>query len=116
MCLPPLVKYASVDEYLKHYQRVYCRGRIYTLGHPKADLYQGWIKNARRHDPVRRFAVVYEQFVVVVSLWKKLDGSLKADFVTSYQADNSISKIRSSPKWSRSDYFHQINQSVSFMK
>ncbi len=53
MCLPPLVKYASVDEYLKHYQRVYCRGRIYTLGHPKADLYQGWIKNARRHDPVR---------------------------------------------------------------
>lgn len=160
MCLPPLVKYASVDEYLKHYQRVYCHGRIYTfdeirvyfhvdkfghmfyessardgrkdvfsivraqridwikytLGHPKADLYQGWIKNARRHDPVRRVAVVYEQFVVVVSLWKKLDGSLKANFLTCYQADNSISKIRSSPKWSRSDYFHQINQSVSFMK
>lgn len=73
MYLPPLVKYASVDEYLKHYQRVYCRCRIYT-------------------------------FVVVVSLWKKLDGSLKANFVTCYQADNSISKIRSLPKWSRSDY------------
>jgi hypothetical protein len=77
----------------------------YTLAHPNADLYQGWIKSARRYDLTRRVAVVYEQFVVVVSLWKQPDGFLKANFITCYQADNSISKIRSSPKWSRSDYF-----------
>ena len=55
----------------------------------------------RQYDATRRVAVVYEDFVVVVAMGLKLDGSLKANFVTCYQADNSIGKIRTSPIWSR---------------
>lgn len=73
----------------------------FTLEHPNADLFEGWDKVARRHDSTRRVAVVYEDFVVVVAMGLKLNGSLKANFVTCYQADNSIGKIRQSPIWSR---------------
>jgi len=55
-----------------------------------------------------RVAVVYEDFVVVVAMGLKLDGSLKANFVTCYQADNSIGKIRRSPVWSRVDCVRQL--------
>lgn len=72
-----------------------------TLEHPAAALYEGWDKTARRYDAARRVAVVYEKFVVVVAMRLKRDGSLKANFVTCYQADNSIGTIRSSPEWSR---------------
>ena len=30
MSLPPLVHYGTVSEYRAHYERVYCRGRIFT--------------------------------------------------------------------------------------
>ncbi|MDZ7753064.1 MAG: hypothetical protein U5S82_15755 [Gammaproteobacteria bacterium] len=72
-----------------------------TLEHPQAALFEGWDKNARRYDATRRVAVVYEDFVVVVAMGLKQDGTLKANFVTCYQADNSIGKIRRSPTWSR---------------
>lgn len=72
-----------------------------TLERPDADLFEGWDKGAQRYDSTRRVAVVYENFVVVVAMGLKLDGSLKANFVTCYQADNSIGKIRASPIWSR---------------
>lgn len=72
-----------------------------TLEHPTAALFEGWDKSSRQHDATRRVAVVYEDFVVVVAMGLKQDGSLKANFVTCYQADNSIGKIRSSPAWSR---------------
>ncbi len=72
-----------------------------TLEHPTAALFEGWDKASRQYDATRRVAVVYEDFVVVVAMGLKQDGSLKANFVTSYQADNSIAKIRSSPAWSR---------------
>lgn len=74
-----------------------------TLEHPQAALYEGWDKAARAYDSTRRVAVVYEDFVVVVAMGLKRDGSLKANFVTCYQADNSIGKIRASPMWSRAD-------------
>jgi hypothetical protein len=57
-------------------------------------------------------AVVYEDFVVVVAMGLKLDGSLKANFVTCYQADNSIGKIRRSPVWSRVDCVRQLGEVV----
>lgn len=79
-----------------------------TLEHPNADLYEGWDKSVRQHDPTRRVAVVYEDFVVVVTMGLKLDGSLKANFVTCYQADNSIGKIRTSPIWLRVNCLHQL--------
>lgn len=72
-----------------------------TLEHPTAALFEGWDKTSRQYDATRRVAVVYEDFVVVVAMGLKQDGSLKANFVTCYQADNSIGKIRSSPTWSR---------------
>ena len=72
-----------------------------TLEHPMAALFEGWDKASRKYDATRRVAVVYEDFVVVVAMGLKQDGSLKANFVTCYQADNSIGKIRSSPTWSR---------------
>jgi hypothetical protein len=145
MALPPLVHYATVDEYRSHYVSIYCRGniqtfdgiRVYfgaggfghmfyestardgrkdlfspvraqridwikaTLEHPSAALFEGWDKTSRQYDATRRVAVVYEDFVVVVAMSLKQDGSLKGNFVTCYQADNSIGKIRSSPAWSR---------------
>jgi hypothetical protein len=52
------------------------------------------------HDPTSRVSFEYEQFVVVIQIKLKTNGDLKADFVTCYQADNSISKIRCSPLWS----------------
>lgn len=72
-----------------------------TLEHPNAALFEGWDKTSRQYDAARRVAVVYEDFVVVVAMSLKPDGSLKANFVTCYQADNSIGKIRMSPAWSR---------------
>jgi hypothetical protein len=74
-----------------------------TLEHPTAALFEGWDKTSRRYRATRRVAVVYEDFVVVVAMGLKQDGSLKANLVTCYQADNSILKIRSSPAWSKAE-------------
>lgn len=72
-----------------------------TLEHPAAELFDGWDKTARQYDSTHRVAVVYESFVVVVAMSLKRGGGLKANFVTCYQADNSIGKIRTSPEWSQ---------------
>ncbi len=72
-----------------------------TLESPQADIYKGYDKNKGLYDDTRRVAVVYEDFVVIISLSLKRDGTLKGNFVTCYQADNSIGKIRTSPYWSR---------------
>ncbi len=74
-----------------------------TLEHPQAALFAGWEKHSRSYDARRRVAVVYEDFVVVVAMGLKQYGALKANFVTCYQADNSINKIKTSPLWSRAD-------------
>ena len=63
------------------------------LEHPTAALFEGWDKTSRQHDARRRVAVVCEDFVVVVAMSLKKDGSLKANLVTCYRADNSIGKI-----------------------
>jgi hypothetical protein len=70
-----------------------------TLENPRSSLLAGWNKVTKTYDHARRVAVVYEQFVVVVSLSLKKDDSLKANFVTCYQATNSIGKINTSPAW-----------------
>ena len=79
-----------------------------TLANPAADLYQGWNKAARTYDASRRVAIVFEDFVVVVAMGLKRDGALKANFVTCYQADNSIGKIRTSPAWTRVDCLRSL--------
>ncbi len=79
-----------------------------TLENPQADLYQGWNKGARGYDMTSRVAVVYEDFVVVVALRLTREGALKANFVTCFQADNSIGKIRTSPAWTRADFLRLL--------
>lgn len=79
-----------------------------TLEHPEADLFQGWDKKARCYDGTRRVAVVYEDFVVVIALSLDRNNSLKANFITCYQAENSIGKIRNSPFWSRDGCLEQL--------
>lgn len=72
-----------------------------TLDNPEATLFEGWDRFSRQYDATRRVAVVYEKFVVVIAMRLRRDRSLKANFMTCYQADNSIEKIRRSPRWSR---------------
>jgi hypothetical protein len=74
-----------------------------TLADPTSVRLQGWDKKHRRYDPTHCVNVVFEDFVVVLRLRLKADGSLKASFVTCYKADNSIAKIRRSPLWTRED-------------
>lgn len=72
-----------------------------TLCCPDATLYMGWDKAKGRYDAACRVCVVYEDFVVIIRLRLMKSEELKGDFVTCYQADNSIGKIKTSPKWTR---------------
>ena len=72
-----------------------------TLQNPNATLYCGWDKSKRKYNPRWRVSVVYDNYVVVIELSGKHDGTLKGEFRTAYVADNSIGKIRSSPKWTK---------------
>ncbi len=72
-----------------------------TLCSPEAMLYMGWDKAKSRYDAASRVSVVFEDFVVIIRLSLIKTDTLKGDFVTCYQADNSIGKIRKSPKWNR---------------
>lgn len=81
-----------------------------TLEHPDAILYQGWDKDNRKYVPERRVSVVYEDFVVVIELRAVAGGKLKGKFVTCYQADNSMEKIRSSPRWTLEECMEALNK------
>lgn len=74
-----------------------------TLQDATADRFQGWNKAKKCYEPHRRVEVVHEDFVVVLQISRKQNGHLKAKFVTCFQADNSIGRIRKSPAWSRQD-------------
>lgn len=74
-----------------------------TLNHANAVLYQGYISWKKRHSPDRRVQVVYEDFVVVIGLSLTRKGVLKGNFITCYQADRSMPKIKKSPRWKRED-------------
>jgi hypothetical protein len=79
-----------------------------TLEHPTAALLQGWDKSSRTYDSGRRVAVVYEEFVVIVSMGLRKNDELTAKFVTCYQADNSIGKIMKAPEWSRENCLRSL--------
>lgn len=80
-----------------------------TLSNPSSNLYQGFIKRTNQYDPGRRVAVVFEDFVVVVSLSMRKDETLKGKFITCYQADRSIDKIRQSPEWTIEACLEHLN-------
>ncbi len=72
-----------------------------TLENPNAELYQGWNKVSKVYDCTRRVSIVFENFVVVIWI-NKLDTNgqpLSAEFITAYEADASIDKIRRAPRW-----------------
>jgi len=80
-----------------------------TLEHPDAQLFKGWDGKVQQYNDVRRVAVVYEVFVVVVAMsLKRSTNELKGNFITCYHADNSIDKIRQSPGWSRVECLRQL--------
>lgn len=66
---------------------------------PSAELYQGWDKEKKANVPNCRVSVTYGNYVVIIRMNSK-PGS--ADFITAYVADQSISKIRSGPRWGES--------------
>ena len=73
-----------------------------TLTNPEAELYFGYDKNKKqiRHD--RRVSVVFEDFVVIIGLKKEnVAGNYRGWFITAFQADNSITKIKNMKKWER---------------
>jgi len=70
-----------------------------TLEDKNADLRCGWLKSKNRIDCTRRVAIVNHNYVVIISIRHKKDCSLKANFITAFVADKSISKILAMPKW-----------------
>jgi len=72
-----------------------------TLENNQASLFAGWDKTTKTHGHDRRVAVVHGDFVVIVALSLNTKGLLKANFVTCFNANNSIAKITSAPTWSR---------------
>ena len=65
-----------------------------TLEDPTAELYEGYESKTHRQ---KRVAVVKDKYVVIIQIY----APQKARFITAYVADNSIGKIKNSPRWSK---------------
>lgn len=81
-----------------------------TLESNEALLFQGWDSKKKCYHADSRVSVVYENFVVVIRLSLKRNGMLKGNFVTCYQADNSIGKIKSSPVWNKEKCMEELQK------
>lgn len=75
-----------------------------ALADPNALCVQGWDHSKQRYSPKRRVTVIVQDFVIVLQLSTKRNGTLKANFVTCFKAENSAVKIRQAPRWTREDY------------
>lgn len=75
-----------------------------ALQNPNALCVQGWDSRRQRYTPKRRVTVVVQDFVIVLRLSTKRDGTLRANFVTCFKAENSAMKIRQSPRWTLEGY------------
>lgn len=73
----------------------------YVLENSSAELYQGWNKDVKRHEPDRRVSLLLDNYVVVIEFSLKLDRTLKANFVTAYvlNGEYTIKKIKECPAW-----------------
>lgn len=74
-----------------------------TLTDPTAVLKQGWDRDRKVYDNVRRVALVKENYVVII----RFTGLLRAKFVTAYelQIDDNIHNIMESPNWIKDEKF-----------
>lgn len=79
-----------------------------ALADPGAQRFQGWHGREKRYDPTRRVTVVMGDFVIVIGIRQNRDRSLKANFMTCYQADNSIGKVRQSPIWTMQECLNAL--------
>lgn len=70
-----------------------------TLQDPGSTWFQGWNGRRSLYDPARSVAVAHGDFVVVLQFRANRAGTLLSDFITCYDANNSIGKIRRSPLW-----------------
>lgn len=75
-----------------------------ALADPNALCLQGWDHRSQSYTPKRRASVVVQDFVIVLAISTKRNGDLKANFLTCFKAENSITKIRQSPAWTRDAY------------
>lgn len=75
-----------------------------ALADPNAFCFQGWDKRRQCYTPRRRVTVVVQDFAIVLQLSTKRNGTVKANFVTCFKAENSATKIRSAPLWTWRDY------------
>ena len=69
-----------------------------TLEDQDTSWYQGWSGKRKKHESTRSVSVAYENFVVVLHYYLS-KGDLAASFITCYEANRSIQKIRNSPLW-----------------
>lgn len=81
-----------------------------TLESKEAQMFQGWDAINRCYFPDGRVSVVYENFVVIIKISLTRNGDLKGNFVTCYQADNSIGKIKASPVWDRDKCMEKLQK------
>lgn len=70
---------------------------IPTLNDSSANWFKGWFR--RKYDVTRAVATAYDNFVVILEFRINRSSILVAKFITCYEANNSIRKIRSSPAW-----------------
>lgn len=82
MPLPPLLQLPDEAAYRQHFVGTYCRGVIET------------------HDGIRVF-FRQNQFDHAFYESTNRDRALRANFITCFQANNSVAKIRTSPLWTR---------------
>ena len=79
-----------------------------ALADPNALCLQGRDPKKQCYTPKRRVTVVVQDFVIVLGLSTKRDGTLKANFITCFKAENSAMKIRQSPRWTREVYDNAV--------
>lgn len=75
-----------------------------TLKDPDAIVKQGWDRDNKNYDNVRRVALVRNNYVVII----RFTGLLKAAFVTAYELTDAIgnnNKILDSPDWIRDERY-----------
>lgn len=81
-----------------------------TLTNSNAEIYKGWNKDKHKYENTRRVSLLYQDFVVIIELSLKKDGTLKGNFITCYVADQSINKIKKSPKWSLEECMNDLQK------
>ena len=70
-----------------------------TLQDATAILKEGWLKEVKRYDKLRRVAIVKDDYVVIIAIFKPYI----ARFITAYTVDNenNLERILASPDWKR---------------